>query len=333
MSLPIGKLPPEILTVLLAHLPAPPEVIVGARPGEDAAVIEVDGLYLVIASDPVTLSHEPGALAVQVNANDIAVMGAEPRWLLASILLPTSSTRDTAERVMTGLRQGCQVLNVALIGGHTEITSSVTQVVVAATMIGDVQPDRLVTSSGAQPGDALLLAGAVAVEGTAILAREHARELRARGVSEDVIREGAALLDRPGISVLPAARALTEAVLPHAMHDPTEGGLLSAVREMALASGVGIRLDAERVPVHWACDAISRALELDPLGLLASGSLLAAVHPSDLALALQALRGEGILAEAIGEMQPEAEGLVLRRGRREEALPAVERDELARFLS
>jgi hydrogenase maturation factor len=322
-----------MLMAFLAGLPDPgPEVVVGAAVGEDAAVVEVGGRYLVLASDPVTLSTEPGSYAVQVNANDVGVMGAEPRWLLATILLPLGSDEALAQRVMDDLLERCRSLGVALIGGHTEITASVTQPVVAATMVGEVAPERLVRSSGAGAGDALLLARPVAIEGTAILAAEFGGELRARGVLESVIDEGRHLLRDPGISVLPTTQALTREVLPHAMHDPTEGGLLGAVRELAMAARCGVRLDADRVPVLPACRVICEALGLDPLGLLASGNLLAALDPRDVDTAVQALTDTGIEAEVIGEMLSMDQGLQLWRAGRTEPLPAIERDELARWI-
>jgi hydrogenase maturation factor len=309
-------------------------VVVGAAPGEDAAVLEIPGhldRYLVVASDPVTLSAEPGSYAVQVNANDIAVMGAEPRWLLASVLLPRGSEEGMARSVMAGLTGGCGALGVALVGGHTEVTPAVTRPVVAATMIGLVAPDELVTSSGGQPGDRLVLAGPVALEGTAILAADFGTALRERGVGEDVLGRARDLLSAPGISVLPAARALTGAVLPHAMHDPTEGGVLAAARELALASGTGLLLDADLVPVLPSCRVICDALGLDSLALLASGSLLAAIYPDDLRPALDALKNAGIEAAVIGELRRADEGMRLRQSGHLTPYPMVERDELARL--
>jgi hydrogenase expression/formation protein HypE len=188
-----------------------------------------------------------------------------------------------------------------------------------------------VTSAGAKSGDALLLAGSLAIEGTAILAREHAPALRTHGVREQVIRDGAALLDRPGISVLPAVRALTAAAVPHAMHDPTEGGLLAAARELAEASGVGLRLEVDRIPILPACAAVCEALQLDPLRLLASGSLLAAVTPEAAGAALAALRDAGLDGASVGTVLPPGAGTMIVRAGVEEPLPAVERDELARW--
>jgi hydrogenase maturation factor len=331
--LPAGKLPAGLLTALLEGVPGSgPGVVVGARYGEDAAVVDVGGRYLVLAMDPVTLSAEPGRIAVQINANDVAVMGAEPRWLLASFLLPPGSTDIDVQRVMDQLRVGCLGLGVSLIGGHTEISPSVTHPVVAACMIGEVAPDRLITSAGAMVGDQVLLAGAIAVEGTGILAREYADALRSRGVSDEWIREGAALLDDPGISVLPAIRALMTAAAPHSMHDPTEGGIVTSLRELVATPQAGVRVDVERIPVLPSCRAICDALELEPLSLLASGSLLAALAPADVAPARQALSAAGIVSAAIATIVPGTEGMTMVRDGVEEPLPEVERDELARWV-
>lgn len=334
MPLQPGKLPPDLLADILAGVTPVPGVVVGAAPGEDAAVLEIPGhldRYLVVASDPVTLSAEPGAYAVQINANDIAVMGAEPRWLLASVLLPAGMTENDVRVVVDGLALGCDALGIALVGGHTEITTSVTRPVIAATMLGLVAPDDLVTSAGGQPGDLLLLAGPIAVEGTAILAADYAEVLRARGVSEEVLDGARNLVQNPGISVLPAVRAITGVTLPHAMHDPTEGGLLSAARELAAASGTGLRLDADCVPTLRACEEICRALDLDPLALLASGSLLAALYPDDVTLAMDALQASGIEAAVIGELRPASDGMTLARDGNVVPMPVIERDELARW--
>jgi hydrogenase maturation factor len=333
MSLPAGKLPAEMLAAFLAGLPPPgPDVVVGAALGEDAAVLDVGGRYLVLAADPVTLSAQPGRFAVQINANDVVVMGAEPRWLLATVLLPAGTDDVLAGQVLRDLADSCASIRVSLIGGHTEITPTVSRPVIAATMVGEVWPDRLVRSSGARVGDALLLARPIAIEGTAILAGEFADELRDRGVTEEAIDAGKQLARRLDISVLPAARALLGAVLPHAMHDPTEGGVLGAAWELAAAARTGLRVYGERVPVLPACRAICEVLALDPLFLLASGSLLAAVAREDVPAAHAALREAGIESAIIGEfLQPES-GVILESDGRERVVSSVPRDELARWI-
>lgn len=342
-NLPIGKLPPDLLAQLLAPLaPRDRRVFVGARPGEDAAVVEMGTRLLVAAADPITFASDAiGRYAVAVNANDVAVRGATPRWFLATLLLPPGTTAEAVHAIMNDLAAACREMEIDLIGGHTEITDAVTRPVISGTMLGEAPPERLVTSSGARPGDALLLGGALAVEGTAVLAREAAAALASSGVSAETITRARDLLREPGISVTGMARALCDAVHPHAMHDPTEGGLATALAELAAASGCGIHLAApESLPVLPATRQFCDALGLDPLGLLASGALLAAVAPPGVERALAALNECGAGGVVIGRVTPAADGLTMATPHGltmatphgQAPLPAFARDELARWL-
>src|SRR5581483_10846685 len=117
------------------------------------------------------------------------------------------------------------------------------------------------------------------------------------------------------------------------LHDPTEGGLATALAELARAAGAGIRLDtAGDLPFLAETRAFCQALELDPLGLLASGALLAAVDSADAAAALDALQAHGAAAQAIGHVVPAAEGLTVVTPEGAIPLPTFARDELARWF-
>ena len=321
---------------LLGGLCQAPDVVLGPGVGRDAAVLSFEDdsqLLLVAKTDPVTFATDRiGYYAVNVNANDIACMGATPRWFLASALLPEDAPESLARTVFADLDAACAGIGVALVGGHTEITVGLDRPIVVGCMLGVVRRDRLILASGCRPGDRLILTQGVAIEGTAVLAREAADDLRAAGLSADEIAAAARLLDDPGISVVEAARIACRSRGLHAMHDPTEGGLVGAVRELAVASGLGVRLLTSDVPVLNQTRRVCEALRLDPLGLLASGSLLAAVDPSAEAEILSAMEMAGIPARAIGEMLAPSEGVFARRGGRDQPLPSFERDELARYL-
>lgn len=331
-GLPQGKLPPELLARLLASLP-PADAILGPRPGEDAAVLAAPDGYLVVTSDPITFTAERiGRYAVHINANDIAAMGAEPRWLLATVLLPPGTQEEQVAALLADLGTACMEAGISLVGGHTEVTDAVRRVVVAGTMLGTVAPEQFVTSGGARPGDVLLLSKPIAIEGTAVLAREARAELRQRGVPETAILAAEGLLERPGISVLPESRLLCRSSLPHAMHDVTEGGLATALRELAEASGVGLRIEHAAIPILPACATFCAALGLDPLGLLGSGSLLTAVAPEDAEAKLVALQAAGLAAAHIGTITAgPALDLVEPNGSLR-PLPSFARDELARYF-
>ncbi len=333
--LPGGKLPLDLLAAVLAPLtPRDGRVRMGPRVGEDAAVIDLGDRLLVAAADPITFAtDEIGHYVVAVNANDIAVRGATPRWLLATVLLPPGTTPDDVRALMAELAAACRALAIDLIGGHTEVTDAVSRPLVVGAMLGEVQPDRLVTTRGAQPGDALLLGGALAIEGTAVLARQAAPTLRARGVPADILDRARALLHTPGISIVAMARAVCDAVRPHALHDPTEGGLATALAELAAASGAGVHLDAPvSLPVLPETRAVCTALSLDPLGLLASGALLVAVAPTDVAATLAALQACGASGGVIGRVTEASAGLTMAGPAGTSALPNFARDELARWF-
>jgi hydrogenase maturation factor len=335
MKLPAGKLPPEMLRTLLASLPAADyPVVVGAEFGEDAAVIDVGAPELLVAkTDPITFAAEDmGRYLLAVNSNDLATVGAEPRWLLVTALLPEGIASEQGTGLFDGLKEACAESGVVLVGGHTEITVGLDRPVLVGCLLGTVRRDRLVRTSGARVGDAILLAGGIAIEGTAILAAEHAGALLAQGVAPAVIEAASGWLRVPGIAVLPAARILRATGAVHAMHDPTEGGLLTALAELAEAAGVGLSIDAAAISVLPECRAICAALGLDPLGLLASGALLATLAETELPAALEGLRAAGIPAARIGAVVPASAGRAFVAGDRVLPLPVFARDELARYL-
>jgi hydrogenase maturation factor len=333
--LPIGKLPGHLLQAVLdKHVSGDPRVIVGPRVGEDAAVIDLGDRYLVASADPITFAtDELGWYALHVNANDIVVRGATPRWFLATLLLPEGRTdEDTVRTLFAQLGEACQELEVALVGGHTEITHGLDRPIVAGTMLGEVAKDRLVTTSGAQVGDAIVLTKGVPLEGAAIIAREKEAELRARGVPAAMIRRARGFLRTPGLSVRPEAEIACELATVHAMHDPTEGGIATALHELAMAAGVGLRIDRDRITVLPEGRALCEAFGLDPLGTIASGALLMTLSPADAGIVIHALARESIDCHFIGQVVPREQGVTLNEGTRQWPLPAFARDEIAKLF-
>lgn len=330
MSLRPGKLSPDALAALLGAIERrDPRVIVGPGIGRDAAVLELGGgRALVATSDPVTFAgDEVGWYAVHVNANDIACTGARPAWFLATVLVPAGSDAALPAEILAQMQRACRALDVELVGGHTEVTDAVSRPVVAGSMLGEASREELVIGEGVAPGDLVVLVGAAAVEGTALLAREAAKTLRARGVGQETIDRARDLLYEPGISVVAAVRALSAVVRPRLMHDPTEGGIATALHEMAQAAGARLRVDMDAVPVHEETRSICRALGLDPFGLLASGALLAVVPP-DAAEAVARTAGMRV----IGRVERGATGVIMGGEGPTAALPAPDRDEIARFF-
>ncbi len=329
-----GKLPLELLTELLGKVKiTDPRVALGPKPGEDAALIDMGDRYLVAKTDPITFATDLiGWYLVQVNANDLAVMGATPRWLMATLLLPEGIAPEAVRGIFDQLLQACEALGVTLVGGHTEVTYGLPRPIAIGAMLGEALKDRVVLTSGARPGDSIILTKGIAIEGTSILAREADEALRRAGLPQEAIQRARGLLFSPGISVLKDAAIACQAARVHAMHDPTEGGLATGLLELARAAGVGLEVDARRIPVLPECRAFCQALGLDPLGLIASGALLAAVAPEDAVSLIEALGRQGIPAREIGRVTDARDGLKLRTAEGLRDLPAFQRDELARFF-
>ena len=333
--LPVGKLPLEHLRSLLKY-PSKhnPRLLIGPQIGEDAAVIDAGDRYIVVATDPVTFATDHiGRYAVHVNANDVAVLGACPLWFFVVMLLPENlTTPELADAIMADVRAACEELGVALGGGHTEITQGLDRPILVGQMLGEVAPARLVRKTHIAIGDQILLTQGVAIEGTAILAREKSKQLRAR-VDADLLARAAGLLIEPGISVVSAAlTAVDVGEAVHAMHDPTEGGLATGLFELVAAAGLGLQVIRERIPVFPETERICSTLGLDPLKLIASGALLLSVAPEGADAVLRAIESTGISAARIGEVRPSSEGITIVTNAQVAPLTPAVRDEIARGL-
>lgn len=335
MTLPPGKLPKALLAPLLERYARPVSgVVLGARVGEDAAVLESPEGYLVVATDPVTFATEEiGYYGVVINANDVASRGATPRWFLMTLLLPERGiTEGGVEEIFRQVESTCSRTGVGLVGGHTEVTPGLTRPLLIGTMIGEVAKERLVTTSGARVGDDLFLTKGIAVEGTALLAREREELLRARGYGEVFLEKARRYLYHPGISVVEEALLAVREARVSAMHDPTEGGLSSGLYELSEAAGVGIEVERERIPILPETRRLCQEFQVEPLGLIASGALLIACHPEDSERLRGTIEGAGIPIFRIGRVVPRERGVILVTGGGERPLPLFERDEIVQVL-
>jgi hydrogenase maturation factor len=322
------------LARLLAKAPiSDPRVLLGPGVGLDCAVIESGDRLLILKSDPITFAADQiGWYAVQVNANDIATTGAVPRWMLATLLLPEgSATPESVEKLGEQLFLACQELGISLVGGHTEVTAGLTRPILIGTMIGEVDRDGLITPRGSRPGDHLCLTKGVPIEATALLAREFPERLQSV-LSEAELRQAQNFLHTPGISILQDARIAVTAGLVTAMHDPTEGGLVAALWELAEASQCSLLVDLARVPVPPLSEKICQAFAIDPLTSIASGALLFTAHPDHILNILAALQAQGISCREIGQVR-EGPPVVWQTGKTSpEVLPRPERDAVARLF-
>jgi hydrogenase expression/formation protein HypE len=335
-TLPTGKLPLGLLDNLLSKYTgsSDPRVLVGPRLGEDAAVIDFGETLLVAKTDPITFAtDEIGYYAIHVSANDIATMGATPKWYLPTVLLPGDGTDvETVTAIFESIYTAAADIDITICGGHTEITAGIDRPIIAGQMLGEVSRANLVTSDGLKAGDRILLTKGMGIEGTALLARELTDELDGYGVSADIVEKATSFLRHPGISVLPEARIACEAAHPHAMHDPTEGGVATALRELAAASNVGLAVYEDALFAAEETTTLCNALSIDPLGLISSGALLIGLGENDVDPVRSRLARADIRANVIAHVESAAFGVSLGRGTDWRDLPSFERDEIARIF-
>jgi hydrogenase expression/formation protein HypE len=317
LGLPLapGKLPNDLLAGFLAGAAGDdPAVLVPPRVGEDVAALDLAGAELLVAhGDPITLGgKDVGRAAVLVNVNDIAASGAEPRWLLATMLLPTGTTPSQALAQLHRLAAAAAEARVTLIGGHTEVTDAVARPVVSLTALGTLRRAELKDKRSARTGDRVLLTKELAMEGAEL---EASRALRKQA------------------SILPEARLARDVPGVRAMHDVTEGGLATALRELAAATSRGVLVHRDRVPVSPETRRVCTLLDADPLGLIASGSLLICCDPSAAEALAGSLERAGIRATDIGELTERGAGVVALERDRPASWPSFDADEAARLLA
>ena len=338
-----GKLPGLLLQDLIDDLPKTlidSRLLVGPSLGEDAAHILFGENTLLAKTDPITFATDRiGWYAVNVNANDIAVAGGIPKWFLATLMMPPGSTESDVRNIFTQIGEAASDIGVQLAGGHTEITPAVTQPVICGFMLGEAPTSATVSASGAQPGDAVILTKGIAIEGTSILANQCRDALILSGIAAADIDTAAEFLTNPGISVLEDARTAVKSGGVTAMHDPTEGGLATALQELAFASNVNIVINESAVHVIPLCQSMCDALNIDPWGLISSGALLATVEPDHEETVIAALLDAGIDAEVIGGVEvvgveDAGPAVYARIGPESSTRPVstFERDELARYF-
>jgi hydrogenase maturation factor len=294
-------------------------------------VLDFGDTLLIAKSDPITFTEEEiGWYAVHVNANDVVTTGAAPRWFLGTLLLP----EERADSAMTTdifdqIGEACKSIGAQLIGGHTEITAGLDRPIVAGTMLGEVDRDRLITPQGARPGDYLLLTKGIPIEATSILAREFSERLS--DVPTKVVSASLEFLHQPGISVVPEALAAAEAGFVTAMHDPTEGGLASGLWELSEAANVKLVVEKDSILIPPESDMICEVLGVDPLEAIASGALLLSVRSKGLESVCEAIKAHGVQVSLIGQVI-EGHGVAMRIAGVERPLRWPSRDALARLF-
>lgn len=332
--LPAGKFPNDLLEQFLSHLPSYDQsVLIKPGIGEDISAVDVENEeILVLKSDPITFTTDSlGHYAVIINANDIATSGAKPRWLLTTFLFPCGFTASAIYKAMHEVSAVCQKYGITLCGGHTEITDAVTRPVVTGMIAGTVTRQDLIDKKNMKPGDKVLFTKKVAVEGTAIIAGEFKAKLQNLGVTQEEIENCKQFVS--SISILKEAEISRRFGHVRAMHDVTEGGLATALDELSIAGGHRLRVDMDKIPVFPQTEKICQLLNIDPLGLIGSGSLLICCDSNIHQELMLKIRNENIYVTCIGEVMGKGRGVEALSNNTPVKWPCFGVDEIARLFS
>ena len=333
IPLPTGKLPNHFLRDFLNQfIFEDPSVLINPGVGEDIAAVDIESEeVLVLKSDPITFATDSiGQYAVLINANDIATSGAIPRWFLTTLFFPCGTTPSQIKSVFEELKQYCRDWGITLCGGHTEITEAVVRPIVAGMMAGTVSRDDLIDKRRMTKGDRVLFTKGVAIEGTAIIAREFGDRLEQMGISKNKIHHCRLFLDR--ISIITEAKIAAENPGTSAMHDVTEGGLAAALAELSIAGGHKIKVSMNQIPVYPETQKICDLLDIDPLGLIGSGSLLICCRSANSQELMQRIEAAGVEITCIGEVLDKGQEIQAYEGKKPVPWPGFEVDEITKLF-
>ena len=299
----VGKLSNEELdSLILSKIKSKRSEVLGASSiGEDTAMLDFGGDLIVLSSDPITGAAENlGALAIHISVNDVATKSADAVGVLLTLLLPVNTTSEDIETIMADAQKAADAVNMDIIGGHTEITDTVSKPIMISTVVGRVSKDKVPDPSKVRAGDVVAMSKYAGLEGTAILATDCAEALKEIG--EELLWEGRGLVD--ALSVQTEGDVAGDFRI-RAMHDVTEGGVEGAIWEMAQALKVGVTIDKEAIPVLESTKAVAKKAEVDLYRLISSGSMLVVLDKDDFEPMQKKLTDRGILFTKIGEVTDE----------------------------
>jgi hydrogenase expression/formation protein HypE len=325
-----GKATPELFErIILRRLGASDaDVLTPPRHGVDVGVVRVaDGVAMALTTDPVFVVPAYGWeraawFAVHILASDAATSGLPLRWMAVDLNLPPEITDDELTQLWDAFHRACADLGVAIVTGHTaRYDGCAWPMVGGATCIAVGPDDAYVTPEMARSGDRVVVTKGAAIEATALFAATFPDRLAA-AVGRETVAAADALFER--MTVVPEAviargfglrdRGVTS------MHDATEGGVLGGLLEVAAASGTGMRIELDAIPIRPEVAAICAHTGMDPYHAISEGTLIATVRPGRADAFVAALADAGIAAAVVGDVLPAEEGRMLERGGSTESL-------------
>ena len=300
-------------------------VLQGPSAGVDTSILSIDRDRVLIAStDPISFiprigPQASGRLSVQAIASDVATSGFVPKFALFELNLPPSIGDETLIQYWKSIHQTCRKFGISIIGGHTGRFEGCDYTVVGGgTMLAIGSSNKYVTTNMAHSGDDLILTKSAAIEAAAVLASSFPKTVSQK-LGRDVLDKTQKLIDRT--STVEDATAAASAGLREggvtAMHDVTEGGVVSAILDLATASELTARIEEESIPVFDEVRQVCELFHLDPMKSLGQGCLLIASRPHRTDAILQRLRRSKIPARQVGTLRRQTGHSVIRKNGRE----------------
>lgn len=303
-----GKLDWRTMSILLNSLPIrDPDLVMGPSQGEDAGVVRVGEGFMVVHSDPITTGvKHAGYLSIHVAANDLAVRGVRPRWFLPTVLVSPKASREELELIFKDMGRALEELEGVAVGGHTEVTPGLDRTIIIVTAIGYTN-GRVIMTRDATPGDVIVSIGRIGGEGAGVLAWDWENELVRRNVSLEVIAKAREFVY--DVSVVKVALELRSIV--NSMHDVTEGGLIQALRELAIASGSKVVINTSMIKLDPVVEKVVKTMGLDLLRILSSGCLIATLPENKVDQARQIAEKHGKDFSVLGRVESSGEPILL----------------------
>lgn len=322
----LGKLNTQELKDILKYRGAErPEVVQGAKAGEDCGIIRIGDYDIAVTTDPITSACcNIGSLAYNVNSNDIASCGIRPVGLMVTILAPPDASMDDIKAVMRDIDINAKENGTAVLGGHTEVTDGVNRIIVSITAIGYEKKESLILSTDPKLGDDIVVTKELCIEGSSIIINDFFDSV-SDVLNEDDIRELKNNADK--VSVIRDGEIGRKCCVS-SMHDITEGGILGALCEITSNKNMGFRVYYEQMPISYSVIKICDKLRIDPLRLISSGSML--ITTNDSRTLINKLEEAGIKGTVIGKITDEKNVLV--KGGKEYNIFYNEKDELYKLF-
>ena len=306
--------------VIYPHLGARrSNIIAGPSMGLDNCVINVGGGQVLVATtDPLTYIMDIGPedsawLSVNAIASDIATSGFRPQYAIFDLNLPSSLSSEEFEKYWIALSSECERIGIAIIGGHTGRFEGLDSTIIGAgTMFSFGSSRSYLTTAGSSSGDNVILTKGVAIETTGVLARVFPAKVQEK-IGKNLYERSLGYFKKITTvdDALTAAKVGIKSGGVCAMHDATEGGVLSALYELAMASSLGLRVKKENLFVSEETRMICSLFNIDPYITLSEGSLVLSCNPSKANDILTSLRLKGIEAAVVGELSKPEEGIML----------------------